>query len=394
MLGDTRSPAQPGPGALCRVTSSGTLRAMTPNGRAVPRPRSSKNQTTGEPTLLLVAEDQRLRDDIALIAAVVGARLEVFHRWAHVDASVEQDAVAVLCSASAVPRTAVRAEKCLLVGHDAASVWQAAAEAPGLRPVPLPAGEKWLTEHLSTKVLDRSQGRVIAVAGSTGGAGATTFAYLCAAELAARGLSPLLLDAAGGPGSGVADLVRTARREGRVQGGALDWQELASVEGELSATQLKDAVPQWEGIGLLSGSAAGARADSRLRAAVVAGRRAYDVVVIDAGQQIEALVSLGEQVDELLIVVRASRRGVDAARGMISAVPQTQQWIAVNGPTASGWSVADVHAELQTPVIADLPVQKWLARSDELAEAYELLRSRRGAALVDGVLGKVGAFDA
>lgn len=367
---------------------------MTRNGRATSRPGSPHRETSEEPVLLLVAADQRLRDDIALIAAVVGARLEIRHRWAHVESAIAEAAVAVLCSTQTVPRTAVLAERCLLVGHDAESVWQAAAEAPGLRPVPLPAGEKWLTEHLSTKVLDRSQGRVLAVAGSVGGVGATTFAYLCAAELASRGVSSLMVDSVGGPGSGIADLVRTAQSEGRLSGGGLNWQELTSVEGDLSANQLREAVPLWEGIGLLTGSAAGPRADSRLRAAVVAGRRAYDVVVIDSGQQTEALVSLGEQVDELLIIVRPSRRAVDAARDLISAVPQTRPWVAVNGSAAPGWSAADVRAELDAPVIADLPVQKWLARGDEIHDAYDLLRSRRGADLLSRVLHRVGLVNA
>lgn len=371
---------------------SSTLSAMTRNGRTTPRPYHP--ESAEEPVLLLIAEDQRLRDDIALIAAVVGARLEICRRWSQVQSATAEAAVAVLCSAQTVPRTAVLAERCLLVGHDAESVWQAAAEAPGLRPVPLPTGEKWLTEHLSTKVLDRSQGRVLAVAGASGGVGATTFAYLCAAELASRGQSPLMVDSAGGPGSGVADLARTARREGRLSGGALDWQELTSVEGDLSATQLREAVPVWESIGLLTGSAAAPRADSRLRAAVVAGRRAYDVVVIDSGQQTEALTSLGEQVDDMLVIVRASRRGVDAAQELISAVPQRRAWVAVNGAAAPGWSAADVRAELDVPVVADLPLQRWLARSDEIHDAYNVLRSRRGADLVSGILQRVGLADA
>jgi secretion/DNA translocation related CpaE-like protein len=367
---------------------------MTRNGRAAPRPESPNGHSSEEPVLILVTEDQRLRDDIALIAAVVGARLEIFKDWAQVARSTAESAVAVLCSPRTVPQTALQAEQCLLVGHEAESVWQAAAEVPGLRPVPLPAGEKWLTEHLAAKVLHRSQGRVLAVVGPTGGVGVTTFAYLCAAEMAARGMSPLVLDAAGGPGSGITDLVRTARREGRVSGGALDWQELESVEGELSAAQLRDALPLCEGISFLTGSTAGPRRDSTLRAAVVAARRAYDVVVIDSGQQAAVLGSLGEQVEDLLVVMRASRRGADAARELIRAVPQRRRHVAVNGSASPGWSAADVRTALGVPVVADLPRQKWLARSDELAQSYELLRSRRGAELLNGLLNEVGVADA
>ncbi|RJN32574.1 hypothetical protein [Nesterenkonia natronophila] len=367
---------------------------MTRNGRVAPRPDSPKRQSSGEPLVVLVAEDQRLRDDIALIAAVVGARLETFKDWTQVAHSTVDSAVGVLCSPRSVPQTALRVEQCLLVGHEAESVWLAAAKTPGLRPVPLPAGEKWLTEHLAAEVLHRAQGRIFAVAGPTGGVGVTTFAYLCAAELVARGMTPLLLDAAGGPGSGLADLVRTARSRGRVSGGALDWQELEAVEGELSAPQLRDALPICEGISYLTGLTAGPRRDSTLRAAVGAARRTYDVVVIDSGHQVAPLESLAEQVEDLLVVVRASRRGAEAARELIQAVPQRRTYVAVNGSASPGWCAADVGKALDLPVVADLPQQRWLARSDELAQSYELLRSRRGAELLSGLLSGVGMADA
>ncbi|TLP73109.1 hypothetical protein [Nesterenkonia sphaerica] len=370
---------------------------MTRTKGAASRSRRSSGQAAGashaEPVLVLVAQDQRLRDEVALIAAVVGARLAVFRHWDQVDRPTAGAAVAVLCAPTCLPVMAAQVEPCLVVGHDAEAVWQAAAQRPGLLPVPLPTGEKWLTEHLAGEVLHRSQGWVLVVAGATGGIGVTTFAYLCAAELAARGMRPLLLDAVGGPGSGPADLVRGARSSGELSGGDLDWQQLEAVEGELSVTQLREAVPVWEGIGFLTAGAA-APSHATVRAAAVASRRGYDAVVIDSGQRTAALESLGELAQDLLVVVRASRRGVDAARELISTVPQRRLGLAVNGPAAPGWSAADVSAALNTRVVADLPRQKWLARDDELTQAYELLHSRRGAELLGGLLHAVGAPDA
>ncbi len=361
--------------------------------RPAPRPAGAV-PAAEDPVLLLVTEDQQLCDDIALIAAVVGLRLETATRWSHITDQAAESAVAVLCCPESTPRTAVMAQQCLLVGHDAEAVWSAAAQTPGLTPVPLPAAEKWLTEHLSAQVLDRSQGLVIAVAGAAGGVGATTFAYLCAAELAARERSCILIDAAGGPGSGIADLLRSAGGSQKLSGGELDWKQLASTEGELSAAHLRDAVPVLEGIGVLTGPALSRTPAARLRAAVLAARRAYDVVVIDTGQQTDTLSGLGENVDELLLVTRASRRGVDAAEQLIRAAPQSRPQLVVNGHAAPGWSAAEAEETLGAPVVADLPVQKWLARTDDIAEAYELLRSRRGSALIARVLSALGADDA
>lgn len=344
--------------------------------------------------VLLVTADQRLRDDIALISAVVGARLELRRCWSQVEEHVREAAVAVLCSAQTAPQTTALAEQCLLVGHDAEAIWTTAAAHPGVSPVPLPDAEKWLTEHLFGKVLDRAHGRVIAVAGAVGGVGATTFSYLCAAELAVRGHSPLLIDASSGPGSGIAGMVRSAHSRQALAGGTLDWEELAGIEGELSSAQLQGSVPVLDGIGVLTGPASARRTMPRLNAVVTAGRRAHDAVFIDAGQQTEALVGLGERIDELLVVTRASRRGVDAVQELIDTLPQRKAQLVINGRAEPGWGAAEVQEVLGLPVVADLAAQKWLAHSDDISETYGLLRSRRGAQLIAAVLKSVSVTDA
>lgn len=367
---------------------------MARNGALTVGQAPPAGRTQTDPVVLLVTADQRLRDDIALISAMVGARLELRRRWNQVEEHIREAAVAVLCSAQSAPRTTVLAEQCLLVGHDAEAIWTAAAANPGLRPVPLPDAEKWLTEHLFGKVLDRAQGRVIAVAGAVGGVGATTFSYLCAAELAVRSRSPLLVDATSAPGSGIADMVRSARSRGTLTGGTLNWQELAGIEGELSSAQLQGSVPMLDGFGVLTGPASSRRSISRLNAAVTAGRRAHDAVFIDAGQHTEALTVLGEHIDELLVVTRASRRGVDSAQELLDALPHRNAQLVTNGRAEPGWGAAEVQEVLGRPVAADLAVQKWLARNDDIAETYGLLRNRRGAQMIATVLEAVGLANA
>lgn len=337
----------------------------------------------------LVSTDQQLADDISLIAAVVGVRLTVHRDWSQI--TDPGAAVATICTAEALPRTAHHAEGTLLAGHHAESVWSAAAQMPGLIPVPLPAGERWLTEYLSARVLDREKGTTLAVAGSTGGAGATTFSYLCAAELAARGRHPLLVDAAPGPSSGAACLLDVSPPGGASAGGSLDWTQLTRIEGSLSPSHLQAVLPIRDGIGLLTGTDPGLEITGMLAPTVSAGRRAFDAVVIDIGQHVQQVTSLGDQIDELLIITRASRRGVEATGRLLEAVPHRVAKIVVNGASAPGWSPVEVAQKLGAPVVAELADQRWLRKTDEVADAYELLRNRRGAAVIGELLEAVGA---
>lgn len=354
-------------------------------------------QAPAAQSVLLITDDDDLREDIALITAVVGVRLETSLSWHGVKG--DGDWAAVMCSAQCLPPSARQSEGILLLGYDADALWEAAAQLPEIRPVPLPQAERWLSEQLSAQVFDRSQGKVLATASTAGGVGATTFAYLCAAELAARGERPLLIDAALGAGSGLADLVHRAGSQqqlggGQVAGGDLDWDQLSRIEGEISTSHLSAAVPLVDGIGVLTGPAETLQRAPLLPAAVAAGRSAFDTVIIDVGQRIELIAALSEQLDRLLVVTRASRRATEAAVRLVRGAAPVEAAVAVNRRAAGGWEPQDVAQRLSVPVVADLAEQKWLARTDDLADAYELLRSTRGATMIDQLLQALGVGDA
>ncbi|WP_146340481.1 hypothetical protein [Nesterenkonia sp. NBAIMH1] len=184
---------------------------------------------TEPPPLLLVTADERLRDDIALIAAVVGASLEVHALWRDAADSASDRWAARLCGPDAPPPAGI--SDVLLAGPDSEALWAAAALAPHASPVPLPAGEAWLSEHLSAKVLNRSEGTVISVAGAVGGSGATTIAYLLAAEAAVRGDRVLLLDGDAGFGSGLHHVNERAHTVSGAAAGGLALPELIAAEG-------------------------------------------------------------------------------------------------------------------------------------------------------------------
>lgn len=362
--------------------------------RRGPAEAATTRQTSAGEAVLLITDDDTLREDIALIAAVVGVRLETSVTWHGLEDG--GDWAAVMCSAQCLPTSARRSEGTLLLGYDAEVLWEVAAQFPGLRPVPLPQAERWLSEQLSAQVFDRSQGRVVAAVSTAGGVGSTTFAYLCAAELAARGKRPLLIDAALGPGSGLADLVHRARTQqqlggGQVQGGDLDWEQLSKIEGEISTSHLSAAVPVLDGIGVLTGFSEAVQRLPLLPAAVAAGRGAFDVVVIDIGQRIETIAVLGDQLERLLVVTRASPRAVEAAGRLLRRAAPVEAAVVVNRRAAVGWGPENVAEQLSAPVVADLAEQRWLARTDDLADTYELLRSTRGARMIDDVLRALGA---
>ncbi|WP_010523568.1 hypothetical protein [Nesterenkonia sp. F] len=357
---------------------------------------------SGEPAILLVTSDESLRDEITLTAAVVGARTDAREAWPE----GWQRAVgpggrwaAVLCSPESAACAGASTDGLLVVGRGDAAHWQAAAERPAAVPVPLPAAESWLGEHLAARATDRLPGRAVLVAGSHGGVGASTVAFLAAAEAAARDDRVLLVDADPAPGSGLRDLLAAEAGSEAV----LDWTGIAATEGALAPGHLASALPEVEGIHVLTGAPTQALSPSLVDRVLAAGRRGFDLVVVDAGRG-RALSVLGEggsaaeasrgdaAWDAGLLVSSASRRGMRGAAEVLAARPQIPWAVVSSGAARPGWCREDL-AALGSPVAADLPEQKWLRRADDLAEAYELLRTRRGETFAAALLETVGAAD-
>lgn len=374
----------------------------------LPAPAESRAAPAGdhsEPVFLLVTGDEDLRDDVALIAAVVGGRLECRPGWSETSG---EDWAAVMCGPDALPPNMLHAEQILLLGRGAGGseeegrdlLWRLAASRPGVQAVPLPEGEIWLSEHLGSRVMDRAPGCVLGVAGVFGGVGATTVSYLLAAEAAARGLSALLVDGDPHSGSGIRSLLAEQFMGSRAEEEQLGWSGLTRIEGELSSSQLQAALPVLEGIHVvtevgersLPGDGAGGTVPLRTAEAVVsAGKRAFDLVVVDAGRGTGLLRAMAERTDAALLVTPASRRAADAADDLLADVAGPPFHLVINGRTRPGWRAAEMEEALGLPVAADIAAQRWLKSADDLGEAYELLRSSRGAALVGGILEATGA---
>lgn len=358
-----------------------------------------------EARLLLVTEDRALCDDVALIAATVGAALESRPNW---DAVVPRDWAVMMCGTDCLPSLPRLVRGTLLLGSlgdgpgKERQLWELAAEHPGLQPVPLPAAQAWLARHLGERVLDRSPGRVLAVAGAFGGVGASTVAYLLAAEQAVRGASVLLIDADPAPGSGIAGLLGAVPDQPEVRhsgigvvrrgdagaeiGEDLGWAELAALEGELASPQLAAALPLRDGVHVLTGEPGVEVRRRMLEPVVRSARRVFDTVVIDVGRDVDAVALMREHLDQLLLVTPCSARGAAAAQQLGRIETGVPVNLVANGASHAGWSPRELAVATDLPLAGDIPEQRWLRRDDALGAAYELLRSRRGAAFIGALL--------
>lgn len=397
-----RRRSRPSGGAAPDAAGAALHRRRGPRADAGPQADAADPVEPGEPAILLVTSDEALRDEVTLTAAVVGARTDARETWPE----AWQRAVgpggrwaAALCSPESVASAGAAADGLLLVGRGDAAHWQAAAGRPAAVPVPLPAAESWLGEHLAARATDRLPGRTVLVAGSHGGVGASTVAFLVSAEAAARDERALLVDADPAPGSGLRDLLAAEAGTEAL----LDWTGIAATEGALAPGHLASALPEVEGIRLLTGPPTQELAPGLIDRVLAAGRRGFDLVVVDAGRGCAlgmpgepgrvAEASRGDAAwDAGLVVSSASTRGVRGAAELLAARPQVPWAVVSSGPARPGWCREDL-AALGPPLVADLPEQKWLRRADDLAEAYELLRTRRGEAFAAALLETVGAAE-
>lgn len=352
---------------------------------------------------LLVTADESLRDEIALTAAVVGARTEVLDAWPvgwQHDVGAQARWAAALCTPETAATAGEPPEGLLLVGRGDAEHWQAAAGMPTATPVPLPAAEDWLGEHLASRASDRLPGRVVAVAGAHGSVGTSTTAFLLAAEASARGGRVLLVDADLAPGSGLRGLVVEESAEPE----ALGWGSIAATEGALAPGHLSAALPEVDGTRVLTGPP-GRLSAGAIDRVLAAGRRGFDLVVVDVGRDPSAAgpprddgEAVGEPArgsspwDAGLLVCSLSAQGLRGAGELLAARPQVPWSMVVSGAARPGWCREDL-AELGMPLVADLAEQRWLRRAETLAESYEVLRTRRGEAFAAALLHAVGAAE-
>jgi secretion/DNA translocation related CpaE-like protein len=232
-------------------------------------------------------------------------------------------------------------------GAPTESEWDAARRLGADHVAVLPAAEPWLAEQFAAIATETACGRVVAVIGGRGGAGASVLAGGLAVTAARRGLRTLLVDA--DPLGGGVDLVL-----GWESLDGLRWPALSQASGRVPAPALVEALPGQSELVILSwdrGEPTTVPPEAMV-AALDAGRRGRDLTVVDVPRQLdESSVLALRSADQAYLVVPAEVRAcAAAARVAAIARPHCQALsVVVRQPGSGGLSVKDVVAALRLP---------------------------------------------
>jgi secretion/DNA translocation related CpaE-like protein len=323
---------------------------------------------------LLISGDTDLIDDVLRLAAANAVEV---HLATDPEAARSTWAMAPLVIvgsdvAAAVARAGMsRRRDVVLVSHQpSAEDWQRGVAIGAEHVVSLPDAERWLIDRLadSGEGVPRD-GRIVAVVGCGGGAGASTFAATLALTAAARGLRVLLADA--DPlGGGLDVLLGIEDRAG------IRWADLVETRGRLGAPSLDQALPHVNGVAVLSWGRDGPAAiDPDVMSAVLdAGVRGYDLVVVDAPRHLDPSTEVAlSRSDQALLVglnrVRATAAAVRLA-GVLDGRCGSRGLVLRTDPKALHEEA--VLAVLALPVVATLPHAPGLAAGADAGEPPSL----------------------
>jgi secretion/DNA translocation related CpaE-like protein len=238
-------------------------------------------------------------------------------------------------------------------------IWQRALALGAEVVLTLPDGESGLLDVLAVAGEPiRPRGVVVGVMGGCGGAGASTLAAALGMT-AARNGTALLID--GDVIGGGLDLVLGVEHSPGAR-----WPDLVDTRGRLSAPALLDALPQLDGLAVLSWDRGDAVALPAEAAASVldAATRAVTTVVVDLPRQLGAAGEvLLSGCDELLMVVPATVRGAAAAARVVNRVATVVPvaGVVVRDATAPRLAPAEVAAALGLELRGSIPDDSGIA---------------------------------
>ncbi|GLZ49277.1 septum formation initiator [Actinomycetospora sp. NBRC 106375] len=347
--------------------------------------------------VVVMTDDEELLDETVRLAAAADAELErvpdaagVRRRW-HTAALVllDEDAARAIG-----PLRLGRRDGVVVVcrGEPPGSLWERAVAVGAEHVVSLPDGEAWLVRALADArpAGDGGHGRVVAVVGGRGGAGASVLAVAIACQARTRGTRVLLVDC--DPLGGGLDLVAGAedlegfRWGGLVLGGGGG--------GRVAAESLHEALPSPDGmLTVLSCDRAGAGPEPDAAVAVVeAGRRAGEIVVCDLPRHpTDTALAVADVADLVVMVVPAEVRAV-AAAGRV-AEPLVERGaslrVVVRGPAPGGLDAEDVEHALGLDTVVSVAAEPGLA---VLLDRGQIPGLRRGP-LQDAAAAVLDALD-
>ncbi|WP_432833919.1 septum site-determining protein Ssd [Dactylosporangium sp. CA-092794] len=347
---------------------------------------------------LLVTDDPALLQEIVTLAAGLALDLDVVpgpeparRRYPTAPLVLIGDEVAPACARARLPR---RSGVLLVARSHGMARLTALAEAVGAGDVVrFPTGAGYLVGRLLNPTAPAAlatavRGRIVAVVGGRGGAGATVLAAGLAITAGRIGLRSLLVDA--DPLGGGVDLVL-----GWEDVSGLRWPALSATSGAVDPPALVNALPSRGAVAVLScgGDAQVTLPHEAMATALDAGSRGRDLVVADLPRRLdEAAVLALQAADRVLLVVPAELRAC-AAAGRVAATlaPHTDAvQVVVRVPAPGRLRARHVARSLGLPVAGTLRAERGLPRRLERG-APPAARGRGPlAALCRRILGDVG----
>jgi secretion/DNA translocation related CpaE-like protein len=327
---------------------------------------------TGPRLPLVVTADPDLLDDLLRLAAAGGTEVDVAAdpaaaraRFAAAPLVMIGADQAAACLRARLPRR----PRMIIVGHTPAveAAWEVAESLGAEHVAALPTAEPWLVDRFADRTEPVAQGRVLAVIGGRGGAGASILAGALAVTAVSNGHRTLLIDA--DPMGGGLDLV--LGWEG-VDG--LRWPALAGAGGPVSPPALLKALPHRGDLVLLSfardevlpvpGEAMAATLD--------AGRRGRDVIIADLPRRLDDAATLAlEAADQTIMIVPAELRATAAASRIAAMVRMHCENLAVvvRGPAPGKLKAREVARSIGLPLAGSLRPEAAICQALEKGDA-------------------------
>jgi secretion/DNA translocation related CpaE-like protein len=317
--------------------------------------------------------DEALLDDLLKLAAAAGCDLErvpdvaaARHCWPTAPLVLLDHKAVAECVAATMPsRDAV-----VVVTSDPEppELWKQAMEIGAERVITLPGAEPWLISTLADamEAPASNAGKVLAVLGARGGAGASVFTVAVGLTALNAGDNTLLVDC--DPRGGGLDIVLGAETEKGCR-----WPDLQLSAGRIAAGALYNALPaRRKGdarLSLLSGARKGeSPAPDAVAAVIEAARRIGDVVVCDIPRQLElSSWSAIDRADLTVIVTPAELRATITAKQLAQELTNrgANPQLIVRGPSPGGLRADEIAATTGIPLLATMRPEPQLAESLE-----------------------------
>lgn len=318
---------------------------------------------------LLISKNVELSEEVSRLAAVAGCEVEHTDDVAIARSPSNQAPLVLLDEETAAELSGGFARSRVVVLHRGSpdpDLWRIAFEIGAERSFELPAEETQFVDFL-TEVLDgpaQRTGRVLAVLGGRGGAGASVLAAGVSVAVARRGERCLLVDC--DPVGGGLDLAL-----GTESATGLRWSELTVSGTRVAPGALRQALQEHRvGAGAITtvpcdrdGPSSGLTADA-VRAVIDAGRRSGETVVCDLPRgPSEVTAAVLGRAELTIVVVPAEVRACAAAARLVGGLRESiagRALAVLRGPAPGGIKAADVERATGLEVLTAMRSQPGL----------------------------------